>query len=56
MLIAVGTRDEVAGSAQRLAALIPSARALAIPNRDHMLAVDDKVFKTGVLEFLKERP
>ena len=54
VLIAVGTKDVVAGSAQALAALIPNARALAIPNRDHMLAVGDKVFKAAVLEFLNE--
>ncbi len=54
-LIAIGTEDTVAGNAQKLAALIPGARALDIPNRDHMLAVGDKVFKTGVLEFLNQR-
>jgi hypothetical protein len=31
-----------------------NARALDIPDRDHMLAVGDRVFKTGVLEFLSE--
>jgi hypothetical protein len=46
----------VAGSARELAALIPGARALDIPDRDHMLAVGDKVFKAGVAEFLAERP
>lgn len=56
LLVAVGTRDAVAGSAQALAALIPGARALGIPGRDHMLAVGDKVFKQGVLEFLAHRP
>ncbi len=55
VLVAVGTEDKVAGSAQELAALIPRARALAIPNRDHMLAVGDKVFKTAVLDFLNHR-
>jgi hypothetical protein len=45
----------VAGSAERLAALIPGARAIDIPDRDHMLAVGDKVFKTGVAAFLAER-
>jgi len=53
-LIAVGTKDTVAGSADELAAIMPHARALPIPNRDHMLAVGDKVFKAGVLDFLKE--
>ncbi|MGH6726919.1 MAG: alpha/beta fold hydrolase [Pseudolabrys sp.] len=56
VLVAVGTEDEVAGSAHKLAALIPGARALDIPNRDHMLSVGDKVFKTAVLDFLNQRP
>jgi pimeloyl-ACP methyl ester carboxylesterase len=56
LLIGVGSRDFVAGSAQELAALIPGARALEIPDRDHMLAVGDKAFKQGVLSFLAERP
>ncbi len=55
VLVAVGTEDQVAGSAQKLAALIPGARALDIPGRDHMLAVGDKVFKTAVLDFLNQR-
>jgi pimeloyl-ACP methyl ester carboxylesterase len=56
VLVAVGAKDQLAGPAQPLAALIPAARALDIPNRDHMLAVGDKVFKAGVLAFLKQRP
>jgi pimeloyl-ACP methyl ester carboxylesterase len=55
-LVAVGTKDEIAGSAQELAALIPGAQAVDIPNRDHMLAVGDKVFKAAVLDFLAQRP
>ena len=55
VLVAVGTKDTVAGSAQTLAALIPGARALDIPDRDHMLAVGDKVFKSGVIDFLNRR-
>jgi len=55
VLIAVGTKDQVAGSAHELAALIPAARVLDIPGRDHMLAVGDKVFKAGVLAFLEQR-
>ena len=55
ILVAVGTKDPVAGSAQELAALVPGARALDIPDRDHMLAVGDKVFKAGVIDFLNQR-
>jgi pimeloyl-ACP methyl ester carboxylesterase len=56
VLVAVGTRDTVAGSAHDLAALIPGAEALDIPERDHMLAVGDKLFKAGVLDFFARRP
>ena len=55
VLVAVGTKDQVAGNAQELAALIPGARALDIPDRDHMLAVGDKVFKAAVIDFLNQR-
>jgi len=55
VLVAVGSRDPIAGSAQALAALIPQARALDIPGRDHMLAVGDKVYKAGVIDFLNQR-
>jgi pimeloyl-ACP methyl ester carboxylesterase len=56
VLIAVGTCDEVAGSAHALAALVPGAKVLDIPDRDHMLAVGDRVYKDGVLKFLAGRP
>lgn len=56
VLVAVGTKDDVAGSAAELAALIPGAQALDIPGRDHMLSVGDKVFKQGVVDFLANRP
>ena len=56
MLIAVGTTDDVSGSASALAEIIPHAQVLDIPNRDHMRAVGDKVYKAGVLDFLSRRP
>jgi pimeloyl-ACP methyl ester carboxylesterase len=55
-LVAVGTRDDVAGSGPELAGLLPHATALDIPGRDHNLAVGDKVHKQGVLDFLAKRP
>jgi len=55
VLVAVGSKDPVAGLPEQLAALIPGARVLIIPGRDHMLAVGDRAFKTGVLEFLAQR-
>jgi pimeloyl-ACP methyl ester carboxylesterase len=56
VLVAVGTKDTIAGSAQELAALLPSGTPLDIPGRDHMLAVGDKVFKSAVLTFLAQEP
>ncbi len=56
VLVAAGTKDQIAGSPEQLAALVPGAKALAIPERDHMLAVGDRVFKAGVLQFLEQRP
>jgi pimeloyl-ACP methyl ester carboxylesterase len=56
VLVAVGSNDRIAGSPEALAALIPGAKALVIPGRDHMLAVGDRVFKTGVADFLALRP
>ncbi|MDQ0393931.1 alpha/beta fold hydrolase [Labrys monachus] len=54
VLVAVGTRDPIAGSARDLADLLPNASVLDIPGRDHNPAVGDKVFKQGVLAFLAE--
>jgi pimeloyl-ACP methyl ester carboxylesterase len=54
-LVAVGTKDDIAGDPQALAVLMTDAVALDIPGRDHMLAVGDKVFKNAVLAFLDGR-
>lgn len=51
VLIGVGTRDDLAGSAQELADMLTDGRAVDIPGRDHMLAVGDRVFKKAVMEF-----
>ncbi|WP_454917500.1 alpha/beta fold hydrolase [Xanthobacter sediminis] len=56
VLVAVGTRDLVAGDPRPLVALLPDGEVLDIPNRDHNPAVGDKVFKQGVLDFLRRRP
>jgi pimeloyl-ACP methyl ester carboxylesterase len=56
VLIAVGTKDEIAGSADALGKIIPGSQVLNIPNRDHMRTVGDKVYKAGVLQFLSRRP
>lgn len=56
VLVATGTKDDIAGSGAELGALIPGAKILDIPDRDHMLAVGDRFFKQGVLDFLSQRP
>lgn len=53
VLIAVGADDEVSGPAEPLAELIPRAKTLTMPGRDHMSAVGAKEFKAGVTEFLE---
>lgn len=55
-LIAVGTTDDIAGSAEGLAGLMPNAEAFSIIGRDHMLSVGDRTFKGRALEFLQEHP
>ena len=55
VLIAIGTKDPIAGDPRKLSMLLPNAKVLDIPGRDHNLAVGDKVYKQGVLEFLSQR-
>jgi pimeloyl-ACP methyl ester carboxylesterase len=51
VLVAVGEADDMAGSPEPLAELLPHGEAIVIPKRDHMRATGDKVFKTAALEF-----
>lgn len=55
-LVAVGTKDDIAGDPEELAGLMPNAEPFAIEGRDHMLSVGDRTFKKRVLEFLEEHP
>jgi pimeloyl-ACP methyl ester carboxylesterase len=55
VLVAVGTRDDIAGSPHKLAALMQHADVLEIPGRDHMVAVGDKVHKQGVHGVFEQR-
>jgi len=55
VLVAVGTDDVIGGSAEGLARLIPGAKAVAMPGRDHMRAVGDRTYKDAVIDFLKAR-
>jgi pimeloyl-ACP methyl ester carboxylesterase len=55
-LVAVGTTDDIGGSPEALAALLPNGVAFAVEGRDHMLSVGDRTFKKRALEFLREHP
>lgn len=52
VLVAVGSKDDIAGSPHALAAHIPGAEVFEIAGRDHMKAVGDRAHKKAVLEFL----
>lgn len=52
VLVAVGSADEIGGDPVALAALLPNGESLIIEGRDHMLAVGDKIYKKGALDFL----
>ena len=55
VLVVVGEKDVIGGSAAELAALIPGARGIELPGRDHNKAVGDKGFKQAVLAFFAEQ-
>jgi pimeloyl-ACP methyl ester carboxylesterase len=55
VLVVTGGKDVIGGRAEELAALIPGAEALTVPRRDHMRTVGDRVYKQGVLAFLRRR-
>jgi pimeloyl-ACP methyl ester carboxylesterase len=53
VLVAVGTRDEVAGDPEALSTHLRLGEALAIPDRDHNRSVGDAMFKKAALGFLE---
>jgi pimeloyl-ACP methyl ester carboxylesterase len=55
VLVVAGSEDVIAGRPEDLAALIPGAEALTVPRRDHMRTVGDRVYKDGVLAFLRRQ-
>jgi pimeloyl-ACP methyl ester carboxylesterase len=51
-LIVAGARDELAGDPHVLAAVIPRARAVAVPGCDHFSVIAHALFKASVFDFL----
>lgn len=54
VLVVAGDKDDVAGAIAPLVALMPTARGISLPGRNHMNAVGDRGYKQAVLEFLAE--
>jgi pimeloyl-ACP methyl ester carboxylesterase len=52
-LVVAGARDGLAGDPEELAAIIPGARALALPGCDHFSAIPHGLFKAAVFDFLE---
>jgi pimeloyl-ACP methyl ester carboxylesterase len=53
VLVVAGDQDLVSGEVQPLVDAIPGASGLVIPNRNHMNAVGDKLYKQTVVRFFK---
>lgn len=54
VLVVAGELDDIAGPVQPLVDMIPNARGVVLPERNHMNAVGDSGYKKAVLEFLAE--
>ena len=54
ILVVAGDKDDVAGAIDPFVALMPTARGVSLPGRNHMNAVGDKGYKQAVLDFLAE--
>jgi pimeloyl-ACP methyl ester carboxylesterase len=53
LLVVCGEKDVLTGKPDGLARVFPDGHAVIVPNRDHMTAVGDKVYKQAVLAFLE---
>jgi pimeloyl-ACP methyl ester carboxylesterase len=53
VLVVAGSRDNLAGSPDALAAAIPGARAVTLPGCDHFAAIPHALFKAAVFDFLE---
>ena len=52
VLIVAGDQDDTAGDVETLVKVIPGARGVTLPGRNHMNAVGDSGYKAAVLGFL----
>jgi pimeloyl-ACP methyl ester carboxylesterase len=54
ILVVVGERDELVAGADELVELIPTARLVTVPGRDHLGTVPAREFKEAALAFLDD--
>ena len=54
VLVIAGELDDISGPVQPLVDMIPNARGVVLPERNHMNAVGDSGYKKAVLAFLAE--
>jgi pimeloyl-ACP methyl ester carboxylesterase len=54
VLVVAGELDDISGPVQPLVDMIPTARGVVLPARNHMNAVGDSGYKKAVLAFLAE--
>jgi pimeloyl-ACP methyl ester carboxylesterase len=52
VLVVAGEVDDVAGNVDELVSVIPGARGVVLPGRNHMNAAGDRVYKDAVVMFL----
>jgi pimeloyl-ACP methyl ester carboxylesterase len=51
VLVVAGSDDDVSGPVEPLVAMIPGAKGLTLPGRNHMSAVGDLQFKRAAISF-----
>ena len=56
VMVVIGTKDTLVGSAEELARAIPGAKLVELEGRDHLNAVGDKRFKEAVERFFSSAP
>ena len=54
-LVAVGSIDDIGGSPEELAAMMPNAEAVVLEGLDHMKATGAESYKQAAIEFLDKK-
>jgi len=54
VLVVCGEKDDLVGDPTPLVAAIPGAKLVTLPGKDHLTAVPDPLYKSAVVDFLKE--